>query len=254
MREPHHIHTPGAHYPREFLFSEVRMIDVSHMCKAYTLDDHTVHALSDVSFRVDKGEYAAIVGPSGSGKSTLMHILGCLDRPTSGEYRLGGESVAQLDDRALARVRGEMIGFVFQGCELIPRMSALENVMLPLILCGTGERQRRMRAEELLDRVGLGDRMHHRPSQLSGGQRQRVAIARALSRNPALLLADEPTGALDPETTLEVLSLLDELHQEGRTILLITHDKQVAARAKRQLLIENGRLTEIFSAKTVKNH
>ena len=230
------------------------MLTTSHLTKTYTLSGHTVHALDDVSFRVSRGEYAAIVGPSGSGKSTLMHILGCLDRPTSGEYRLGGESVARLDDRALARVRGEMIGFVFQGCELIPRMSALENVMLPLILCGMGERQRRMRAEDLLARVGLGDRMHHRPSQLSGGQRQRVAIARALSRNPALLLADEPTGALDPETTLEVLSLLDELHQEGRTILLITHDRQVAARAKRQLLIENGRLTEIFSAKTVKNH
>ena len=230
------------------------MIEISHLRKEYTMDGHTVHALSDVSFRVDKGEYAAIVGPSGSGKSTLMHILGCLDRPTSGEYRLGEESVGRLDDRALARVRGEMIGFVFQGCELIPRMSALENVMLPLILCGAGEKQRRARAEELLARVGLHDRMHHRPSQLSGGQRQRVAIARALSRNPALLLADEPTGALDPDTTLEVLSLLDELHQEGRTILLITHDKQVASRAKRQLLIENGRLTEIFSAKTVKNH
>ena len=229
------------------------MLTTSHLTKTYTMDGRTIRALDDVSFRVAAGDYAAIVGPSGSGKSTLMHILGCLDRPSSGEYILGGERVSALDDRALARVRGEMIGFVFQGCELIPRMSALENVMLPLILCGTGERQRRARAEELLTRVGLGDRMHHKPSQLSGGQRQRVAIARALSRDPAILLADEPTGALDPAATGDVLSLLDALHHEGRTILLITHDRSVAQRAKRQFLIENGRMSEIFSEKNGKS-
>ena len=229
------------------------MITVSHLTKAYTMEGRTVLALDDVSFRVARGDYAAIVGPSGSGKSTLMHILGCLDRPSSGEYVLGGQNVFVLEDKALARVRGEMIGFVFQGCELIPRMTAIENVMLPMILCGMGEKQRRARAEELLVRVGLGERLHHRPSQLSGGQRQRVAIARALSRDPAILLADEPTGALDPAATRDILALLDELHHEGRTILLITHDERVAGSAKRQLLIENGRMTEVFSKNSVKN-
>ena len=229
------------------------MITVSHLTKEYTMEGRTVLALDDVSFRVARGDYAAIVGPSGSGKSTLMHILGCLDRPSSGEYVLGGQNVFALDDRALARVRGEMIGFVFQGCELIPRMTALENVMLPMILCGADRQLRRARAEELLVRVGLGERLHHRPSQLSGGQRQRVAIARALSRDPAILLADEPTGALDPAATRDILALLDELHHEGRTILLITHDERVAGSAKRQLLIENGRMTEVFSKNSVKN-
>ena len=229
------------------------MITVSHLTKEYTMEGRTVLALDDVSFRVARGDYAAIVGPSGSGKSTLMHILGCLDRPSSGEYVLGGQNVFALEDRALARVRGEMIGFVFQGCELIPRMTALENVMLPMILCGADRQLRRARAEELLVRVGLGERLHHRPSQLSGGQRQRVAIARALSRDPAILLADEPTGALDPAATRDILALLDELHHEGRTILLITHDERVAGSAKRQLLIENGRMTEVFSKNSVKN-
>jgi putative ABC transport system ATP-binding protein len=228
------------------------MITVSHLTKEYTMEGRTVLALDDVSFRVARGDYAAIVGPSGSGKSTLMHILGCLDRPSSGEYVLGGQNVFALEDRALARVRGEMIGFVFQGCELIPRMTAIENVMLPMILCGADRQLRRARAEELLVRVGLGERLHHRPSQLSGGQRQRVAIARALSRDPALLLADEPTGALDPAATRDILTLLDELHREGRTILLITHDERVAGFAKRQFLIESGRMTEVFSKNPVK--
>ena len=228
------------------------MITVSHLTKEYTMEGRTVRALDDVHFHIGKGEYAAIVGPSGSGKSTLMHILGCLDRPSGGEYILGGQRVAGLDDKSLARVRGEMIGFVFQGCELIPRMTAIENVMLPMILCGADKHLRRERAEALLHRVGLGQRMHHKPAQLSGGQRQRVAIARALSRDPAILLADEPTGALDPQSTEDVLSLLDELHREGRTILLITHDRGVAMRTKRQFLIENGCMSEIFSEKSVK--
>lgn len=228
------------------------MITVSHLTKEYSMEGRTVRALDDVHFHIGKGEYAAIVGPSGSGKSTLMHILGCLDRPSGGEYILGGQSVFALADKALARVRGEMIGFVFQGCELIPRMTALENVMLPLILCGADRQLRRERAEALLCRVGLEQRMHHKPAQLSGGQRQRVAIARALIRDPAILLADEPTGALDPQSTEDVLSLLDSLHQEGRTILLITHDRGVAMRTKRQFLIENGCMSEIFSEKSVK--
>ena len=229
------------------------MLIADHLTKAYPMGNHTLTALNEVSFHIREGEYAAIVGASGSGKSTLMHILGCLDRPSSGEYVLGGQNVFALEDRALARVRGEMIGFVFQGCELIPRMTALENVMLPMILCGADRQLRRARAEELLVRVGLGERLHHRPSQLSGGQRQRVAIARALSRDPAILLADEPTGALDPAATRDILALLDELPQEGRTILLITHDERVAGSAKRQLLIENGRMTEVFSKNSVKN-
>ena len=229
------------------------MITVTHLTKEYPLEGRTLAALDDVSFHVSTGEYAAIVGPSGSGKSTLMHILGCLDRPTAGTYLLGGKDVSALDDKALAGVRGEMIGFVFQGCELIPRLTALENAALPLLLCGTDQKERLARAEALLTRVGLGDRLHHRPAQLSGGQRQREAIARALVREPAVLLADEPTGALDPDAALEVLSLLDSLHHEGRTILLITHDPSAARRAKRQLLMENGRLTEIFSTKVVKN-
>ena len=229
------------------------MITVTHLTREYQMEGRVLHALDDVSFHIGKGEYAAIVGPSGSGKSTLMHILGCLDRPTSGTCLLGGQDVSRLDDRALARVRGEMIGFVFQGCELIPRLSALENVALPLLLCGVDKQARLSRAASLLTRMGLADRLHHRPAQLSGGQRQRVAIARALVRDPAVLLADEPTGALDPASATEVLSLLDSLHREGRTILLITHDLTAAGCAKRRLRMENGRLQEDFSTKSVKN-
>ncbi len=218
------------------------MLIARHLSRVYRMNEGTVEALSDVSFRIGKGEYAAIVGPSGSGKSTLMHILGCLDSPSSGSYLLDGQDVSNLPDRALSKVRGEKIGFVFQGFQLIPRMTALENVTLPMILCGMPEKQRTARAKTLLDRVGLGDRMTHRPNQLSGGQQQRVAIARALSRDPAVLLADEPTGSLDPQSTAEVLSLLDGLHREGHTVLLITHDMDVAKQAERQLRIQDGRL------------
>ena len=220
------------------------MIRVSHLCRSYQMNGQTVSALQDVSFHIAGGEYAAIVGPSGSGKSTLMHLLGCLDRPTGGSYWLDGQDIAALPDRALAKVRGEKIGFVFQGCQLIPRLTALENVALPLMLCGTPLKERLARAQMLLQRVGLGERLQHRPSQLSGGQQQRVAIARALVRSPRLLLADEPTGALDPQATKDVLTLLEELHQEGRTVLVITHDMSVARHTKRQLCIESGRLTQ----------
>ena len=219
------------------------MLTARHLTRTYTMNDMTVAALHDVSFHISKGEYAAIVGPSGSGKSTLMHILGCLDSPTSGTYLLDGHDVPSLPTGELTKVRGEKIGFVFQGFQLIPRMTALENVTLPLILCGMREKQRIARAEELLDRVGLAERMRHKPHQLSGGQQQRVAIARALARNPAVLLADEPTGSLDPQSTAEVLSLLEELHREGHTVLLITHDMSVARRSHRQLCIEKGGLT-----------
>ena len=218
------------------------MLTAIDLTRTYEMDGQTVAALSDVSFHIGQGEYAAIVGPSGSGKSTLMHLLGCLDRPSAGQYLLDGQDISHLPDKRLAQLRGEKIGFVFQGFQLIPRMTALENVLLPMILCGMKEKERTARAEALLGRVGLGDRLHHRPSQLSGGQQQRVAIARALAREPAVLLADEPTGSLDPQSTREVLSLLDELHQEGHTVLLITHDMTVARRAQRQLVIRGGQL------------
>ena len=199
-------------------------------------------ALSHVSLHIAPGEYTAIVGPSGSGKSTMMHLLGCLDTPTSGQVTLHGRDVSTLRPLELSRVRGEEIGFVFQGFQLLPQLTALENVAMPLLLAGAGRRERESRAKALLERVGLGERLHHRPSQLSGGQQQRVAIARALVRDPAVLLADEPTGNLDLDATREVLALLRRLHQEGRTVLLITHDPGVAACALRQIRVAHGKV------------
>lgn len=221
------------------------MIELENVTKAYPLGRETVTALDHVNLRVNAGEYAAIIGPSGSGKSTLMHILGCLDRPTSGTYRLHGRDVSTLSAEELAHVRGEEIGFVFQGFQLLPQLTAVENVALPLLLSGVSRRQRLQRAETLLSEVGLGARVRHRPSQLSGGQQQRVAIARALVRNPPVLLADEPTGNLDGDATREVLAILEGLHRSGRTLLLITHDPAVAARAGRQIRIASGRVSEL---------
>ena len=218
------------------------MIRTENLTKLYTMTGKTVTALDHVTLRVQKGEYAAIVGPSGSGKSTLMHLLGCLDTPTSGSYRLHGRDVSTLGKDELAQVRGQEIGFVFQGFQLLPRLTAAENVALPLLLCGVPPRERAAAARALLEQVGLGERLHHTPNQLSGGQQQRVAIARALARNPAVLLADEPTGNLDAQATADVLHLLDELHRAGRTILLITHDSVVAQRAERQITIAAGRI------------
>ena len=218
------------------------MIRTENLTKLYTMNSKTVTALDHVTLRVHKGEYAAIVGPSGSGKSTLMHLLGCLDTPTSGSYRLHGRDVSTLGKDELAQVRGQEIGFVFQGFQLLPRLTAAENVALPLLLCGVPPRERAAAARTLLEQVGLGERLHHTPNQLSGGQQQRVAIARALARNPAVLLADEPTGNLDAQATADVLHLLDELHRAGRTILLITHDSVVAQRAERQITIAAGRI------------
>ena len=218
------------------------MLIADALTRTYPMGSQTLTALDRVSFHIPQGEYAAIVGPSGSGKSTLMHLLGCLDSPTSGSYRLHGRDVSRLSGKELARVRGAEIGFVFQGFQLIPRLTALENVALPMLLCGIPAKARNARAEMLLARVGLADRLHHKSTQLSGGQQQRVAIARALSRDPAVLLADEPTGSLDPRSTREVLALLDELHREGHTVVLITHDMKVAAQADRQLEIAGGRL------------
>ena len=220
------------------------MIRTENLSKRYDLSGDSLEALHGVTLHIRQGEYAAIVGPSGSGKSTLMNILGCLDAPTSGSYRLHGRDVSTLSPAELARVRGEEIGFVFQGFQLLPRLTAVENVALPLLLCGMPVARRLERASGLLRQVGLGDRLHHRPSQLSGGQQQRVAIARALARDPAVLLADEPTGNLDAAATGEVLALLEALNRQGRTVVLITPDGQVARRAGRQLCISGGRLTE----------
>ena len=201
------------------------MIDLRRITRTFPAQERKsppLPVLSDITLRIPPGQYAAMVGASGSGKSTLMNILGCLDRPTSGVYRLHGRDVSSLPPDELAKVRGEEIGFVFQGFQLIPRLTAIENVMLPLMLQGVSESERRSRAEQLLLRVGLHSRMHHLPAALSGGQQQRVAIARALIRRPALILADEPTGSLDPDATQEILSLLEDLHRAGQTILLIT--------------------------------
>ena len=202
----------------------------------------TVPALVDATMRVDPGEFVAVIGPSGSGKSTLMNLVGCLDRPTSGDVRLAGTSVAELDDDALARVRSRFVGFVFQAYNLLPRTTALENVAAPLLYQGVGRRERLARAQASLERLGLGDRLAHQPTELSGGQQQRVAIARALVTNPPLILADEPTGNLDSHAGAEVIALLQELNASGRTIMLITHDQDVAAVADRQIHIHDGQL------------
>jgi len=218
------------------------IISLHHVSRIYEMGRLAVNALSDVSLTVGEGEFVAIVGPSGSGKSTMMNILGCLDRPTSGHYSLAGTPVAQLDDDGLARVRSRTIGFVFQSYNLLPRTSALQNVMTPLLYQNVSRRDRTARARTALERLGLGDRLDHEPSELSGGQQQRVAIARALVTNPALLLADEPTGNLDSASGLEVMALLRELNATGRTVVLITHDPDVAASATRQIHLHDGQI------------
>ena len=220
------------------------VLDVRGLSKVYGEGETAVHALRDVDFSVRRGEYVAVIGQSGSGKSTLLNVLGCLDAPSSGSYFLEGLDVAQLDERQQAVMRNRQIGFVFQAFNLIPRTSALANVELPLIYAGASRRVRRERALAALQLVGLGGRADHRPNQLSGGQQQRVAVARALVTGPALLLADEPTGNLDSESTTDVLALFDGLHRSGRTIVLITHDDEVAARAERVVVVRDGRLTE----------
>jgi len=215
-------------------------IDVRDVVKTYALGDVEVRALRGVSFAIGAGEYVAIMGPSGSGKSTLMNLLGCLDRPTSGRYVLDGIDVSTLDDNALAAIRLKKLGFVFQGFNLLPRTSAVKNVALPLFYAGIGGRERNAMALERLREVGLGDRSDHKPNELSGGQQQRVAIARALVNDPAVLLADEPTGNLDSETSEEIMRLFGDLHRAGRTIIMVTHDEDVARHAKRVIRVRDG--------------
>jgi putative ABC transport system ATP-binding protein len=217
------------------------MIDIEHLTKIYHLGEEEVRALAGVSLRIEKGEMVAIMGPSGSGKSTLMAILGCLDVPTGGSYRLDGVNIENLNDNQLADIRSHKIGFVFQQFNLLARTSALDNVMLPLTYAGVRGRDRRDRAADALHKVGLGDRMKHRPNELSGGQQQRVAIARALANTPAILLADEPTGALDSKTGAEIIGLFQQLHRDfGQTVIYVTHDPFIARHTERVIRLADG--------------
>ena len=218
------------------------IIRLSNITKHYQVGPEKIRALDGVNIEIDRNEYVAIMGTSGSGKSTLMNILGCLDRPTSGTYELDGRITTRMGAGALARVRSERIGFVFQSFELLPRLSALKNAELPLLYSTTGWFNRRSRAKAVMKTVGLSDRMRHRPNQLSGGQKQRVAIARALINNPAILLADEPTGNLDSATTEEILGLFEQLHRSGQTIIMVTHEADVARHAKRIVRMKDGRV------------
>jgi len=218
------------------------VITTKGLGRHYTMGDTTVHALRNVDVRIERGEYAAIMGPSGSGKSTLMNIIGCLDTPDEGSYELNGRIVSNMRDKDLANVRNKEIGFVFQTFNLLNRTSAQHNVEMPLIYAGVSRRERNRKAVELLQRVGLGDRMHHRPGELSGGQRQRVAIARALITSPSILLADEPTGNLDSHTAREIMELFNQLHENGNTIVLVTHDEDVARHANRVIRLLDGQV------------
>ena len=216
------------------------VIRIEHLTRFYTIGEETVRALNGINLTIQKNEYVALMGPSGSGKSTLMNIIGCLDTPTSGEYFLNGPNVAQLSDSELAAIRNKEIGFVFQTFNLLPRLTALQNVALPLVYAGIPEAERLKKAKEVLEQVGLGDRIKHRPNELSGGQRQRVAVARALVNHPSIILADEPTGNLDTKTSEEIMQLLDIIHQAGNTIVLVTHEEDIALRAKRVVRMRDG--------------
>jgi len=225
------------------------MIELKDVSRTYSLDSQPVHALRGVNLRILEGEFVAIMGTSGSGKSTLMHIIGCLDRPTSGIYLLDGEQVQTYSQDELAELRNRRLGFVFQQFNLLPRMSALDNVMLPLVYAASSNKnkhsaqaERQKRAEQVLRLVGLGERMYHHPNQLSGGQQQRVSIARALVNNPKIIMADEPTGALDSQTSKEIMTLLEELHTQGMTVIIVTHDQDIANYARRLIRLKDGEI------------
>jgi len=218
------------------------LIELAEIHKIYQMGASEVNALDGVSLLIRRGEYVAIMGPSGSGKSTLMNIIGCLDTPTSGSYKLRGTEIRDRDDDELARIRNQEVGFIFQTFNLLARADALHNVELPLVYAGRPKRARRERAREMLGLVGLAERMHHRPNELSGGQRQRVAIARALVNEPSIVLADEPTGNLDSKTGLEIMALLDQVHQGGNTVILVTHEEDVAANAERIVRLRDGKI------------
>ncbi len=220
------------------------ILDLQHIYKDYQQEKLVVPVLKDVSLQVEEGEYVAIMGPSGSGKTTLMNIIGCLDRPTSGTFELAGENILKYKDKDMSNVRLKSIGFVFQSFHLLPRQSALDNVALPLSYAGVKKKERRERATRALERVGLGDRVSFKPTQLSGGQKQRVAIARAMVNNPKILLADEPTGALDQKSGKQIMELFETLNEEGVTIVMITHDRAIASHAKRVVNIIDGEITE----------
>ncbi|MHB1344601.1 MAG: ABC transporter ATP-binding protein [Thermoleophilia bacterium] len=234
----------GALPPEDALAASVPVIRLTGVTKVFGEGTARLEAVAGVDLQVARGEFLAIMGPSGSGKSTLMNIIGCLDRPTSGQYHLDGRDVARLNDDALADVRRLAIGFVFQTFNLLPRLTSLQNVELPMVYAGVPGRRRRQRAVELLESVGLGGRLAHRPNQLSGGERQRVAVARSMANEPSLLLADEPTGNLDSRSGAEIVALLEHLHDEGRTIVLITHEEEVAGHAQRVIHLKDGRIAD----------
>lgn len=218
------------------------IISLKNIRRSYQIGEETIHALSDLSLSIAKNEYVALMGPSGSGKSTLMNIIGCLDTPSSGEYVLNGQSVANMSDNELAAVRNKEIGFVFQTFNLLPRASTLENVALPLVYAGYSKADREKRALEVLESVGLGNRVKHKPNELSGGQRQRVAVARALVNHPSIILADEPTGNLDSKTSVEIMGLFEEIHKLGNTVVLVTHEEDIALHAHRIVRLKDGKV------------
>ena len=230
--------------------SLITLLDIG---RKYVIGAETIHALKSVSLTIEKGEFVALMGPSGSGKSTLMNILGCLDTPTKGTYILNGNQVSEMSDSELAEIRNKEIGFVFQTFNLLPRSSSLENVALPLVYAGVGREQREDRAQKTLESVGLGNRVHHKPNELSGGQRQRVAVARALVNNPSIILADEPTGNLDTKTSVEIMGLLEEIHSKGNTIILVTHEEDIAQHAQRIVRMRDGLIENDYLNPNVKS-